>query len=228
MSLQRCQGSLRGGGCRHQISALPLLLKFFASCGKYTPWLSLWSWVQLRWQAQSHSDTGFLQDWAKPQDHVLSWGGKRATSGAWKSRLALGSHPTSSPALVPTAGWWTAALQDVVGEAMKSALRGFVSPFWDLLSMSRHHIVMPSWRPAAHAGSQRPLNLEVSPKPSLCPQKQRTSWENFHPAQRSTSQRGQPGSPQVTGRIPSTNCKSVFLTRRVWKQRSSLVADGYS
>lgn len=164
-----------------------------------------------------------------PSHRTTCWvAGKRATGGAWKGRPALGSHPTSSPALVPTASWRAATLQGVMWEAMKSTLRGFVTPFWDLLSMSWHHIVMPSRRPGTHAGSQRPLNLEASPKPSLCPQKQRSSWENFHPAQRSSTQRGQPGSPKVTGRIPSTNCKSVFLTRRVWKQRSSLVAGGYS
>lgn len=123
--------------------------------------------------------------------------GRQALGGAWRGHLALGSRPTSSPALVPAASQQTATLQDVTQDSDKPTLQGVapsVTPIWELLSTCWHHIVITPRRPGAHAGSQRPLNLEASPKPSLCPKRQGSSWENSYPAQGPTTQRGQSGS----------------------------------
>lgn len=101
-------------------------------------------------------------------------------------------------------------------------------PSWDFLSTSWHHIFIPPRRPRTHAGSQEHLNLESSPWPTSV-HRGKSSWENSHLARGSTTQRGQPGSPTNSHTdSTSTNYKTRFLTRRVLKQRRSLLAEGYS
>lgn len=185
--------------------------------------------LSLRRQTQSRSGTSVLQDRAGPRPHSV---GDGETGRRWCSRGATWLWAAAAPAPVPAASWCGRRVLRLSprerSQPCRALPRRWPRPetFWACLDIRR----------SSHLGDLGPTlesrgisNPEASLEPISVQGGKGTSWENTSPAQGSVTQTGRPGQATDSQTdTSSTNYKTMFLTRQVLKQRSSLLAEGYS